>query len=306
MRAAIAILSACLWMLAAAESARALEELQLAPSYRAGDAYQLVLRSSSNTRASSRGRFGRHFRDDVRLEYRARVIVLDTRGGLPVLEHHEQVELRFERPGDSGSLFREGTAFDVYRDEQGEVEIRIGSHRAPEIEQVVAELLEGQLEQSVAARLFQPRRGVAMDEPWPLDPGLLGLFLREQGIESFELGGEATAVLRRVAAEDFSGHAIDYRIPLDCVETGGMPEDSMPSEDSTAELRGSILVPEDPTQRPIVFSSGAELRVSGASVTGNVVYTQPWSVVRSQRSDQQLLRLPRPSLARAVPAAPAR
>ncbi len=124
------------------------EEIALKPRYEPGDSYVLSLQTTTQTAVRSKSTRRKPFDEDVRLEYGARVVVLEIDGhGRPVRERHEEVRLAFTRPGEAGSLFAEHAAFEVRRGGDGEIRLFANEKRVERaIEKIVADLLASQFE----------------------------------------------------------------------------------------------------------------------------------------------------------------
>jgi len=155
------------------------------------------------------------------------------------------------------------------------------------VERIVADLLKGQFEHTLAPRLFDPGRPVQVGETWRLDPGLARRFLRDQGIRVVQLGAPPTATLREVRdAQGGRRLAVDYRIPVSWVEPSRLPENGKLS-DSEATFAGRIRLPAGPSARSREYVSRLELAMQGVIAPPGATVKVPWSLESSTISSQQ-------------------
>jgi hypothetical protein len=284
------------FLLLAAGAARAAspEDLLLQPRYKPGDTYNLELRVTTRTEASSKGENGEHFQEDVKLDYRASVLVVDVdENGRPTKERHRRVSLTFERPGDMGSLFKEGAAFDVERRDR--VRLSLGGKPVdPKLERTVAEILEKQPEYTLEPAMLDPGRPVSVGESWELSPTLTRRFLQGRGIRTIEFGEPATATLQQRARENGTlERFIAYDIPIERFELTQMPPNTEASR-SEASLHGEVSLADAP--RSGIGSSVSELRMSLSGISTGVARRLPWSlrstvVVEKKSPDGQQVAL---------------
>lgn len=252
------------------------EEIVLRARYRPGDVYRLALNVSTTTEGTSKGLAGESVDENVRLRYRASVVVLEVDGdGRPVRERHARVSLTFDRPGESGSLFKEGVAYEVLRKDG--IEVLLGNQRVePTLEKTLAEILEKQFEYTLEPALLEPGRAVDVGDSWQPDPSLARRFLLSRGIRVLEFGDGASATLRRKRDEEGrNGLVIDYRIPIARFELTRMPPHTAASR-SEARLEGQIRLASEPRTAPTSVTSNLTLSMSGIS-TGTA-QSVPWSV----------------------------
>jgi len=269
------------------------QELVLEPTYRPGDAYALSLETHSRTHAASRSGTVRDFEDDVTLAYEAtvRVLEVDARGR-PVRERHEDVRLDFERPDGSGSLFRNGTSYEV-RHADGALQVFAGGRRADrEVETVVVGLLGQRFEDTLGPRLLAPGRPVGVGDSWGLDRGLARRFLAGQGLRVLALGAAPRATLVRRPGPDGSEVVLRYRIPVAWSEPDAMPPNTRTAE-SEAELEGEIVLSADPHGRPLRHRSSLAIRMDGVVDPPGPSDAFPWHLESAKRSDQRTRRLAR-------------
>lgn len=267
------------------------EQIALGARYQPGDVYALSLRTTTQTAVRARGR-ERH-REDVTLQYQASVLVLETdAAGRPVRERHQGVKLSFERPGETGSLFRDGASFEVRRDGDGEAELFASDARLErDVEKVVGEILASQLEHGALPALLQPGRAVEVGESWELDPKGARQLLRARGMRVIDLGGAATATLAQVAGEDGQrALAIRYRIPVSRWEPRELPANARTSE-SDATVEGEIRLSSD--RRPVAHTASLVRRVAGVKTASGVAAPLPWSIESAEASEQSTRPLAR-------------
>jgi hypothetical protein len=284
MKAAAIFFSVASLFLASAASA---EQLVLRPRHRAGDSYALSLGAATRTDAFSKSRTRPVFSEDVDLRYDATVMVLETDDeGWPTRERHLGVSLAAVRPDGSDPLFADDTAFEVRRDDDGDVRIFVAGRRIEHrIERVVARLLEEQFEFTSGPDLLDPGRPVAVGESWRLDSSRVRRFLRERGVRVVELGAPATATLVRRFEGDDTGLVVHYEIPLAWFELDRMPA-TLRTARSEGRLTGDVRLASPASGQPVVHTSNLELRMNG--VLGAVAtYASPWSLARTQRSEQR-------------------
>jgi hypothetical protein len=252
------------------------EEIKLRPRYRAGDTYRLSLSVSTNTEASSKGAAGEFFEENVRLHYKASVLVLEVDGdGRPLRERHGRVSLTFERPGESGSLFNEGVAFEVER--RSGLSILLGGEPLEaKLEKTVSRVLEKQFEYTLEPALLEPGRPVALGESWIPDESLTRRFLVSRGIRVMEFGDAPMATLQRRQREDGETElVIDYRVPIARLELTRMPPHTEASR-SEALLEGHVRLASEPGDA--ATSSVSNLTLSLNGVTRSPAQSVPWSV----------------------------
>ncbi|MCG8589595.1 MAG: hypothetical protein MJE66_09915 [Proteobacteria bacterium] len=275
------------------------ERISLAPSYASGDRYTLVLTASTKTEALSRGASGKSVAEDVQLHYRATVVVLATDAtGRPARERHEDVALTYERPGETGSLFRKRAAYEVRRTPEGQVQLYLRGRRLEaRVEELVAGVLEQQFEYTLAPQLFDPGREVAVDESWPLDPSLTRRYLQARGVRVIELGAPGTATLRR---EGDGALVIDYRIPVAWFELETMPDNAQ-AANSEAVFEGRIHVPQS-DRVAWITSSRDTLRMNGVVRAPGVAGRAAWRFDSERRHEQETRALA--SRAAILPASP--
>jgi hypothetical protein len=222
-----------------------------------GDRYALTLSTETDT-ASRAG--SERFHEDVALRYAATVEVLEVDAtGMPVRERHEGVELRFERPDGTGSLFKEGATFEVVRKGDAGVALYLfGGRVESKIEKVVGDLLLHQTEYGVA-RLIDPGRPVAPGERWDLDAERVRTFLRHRGLHGADLDGTATARLSGGEGEPLRIH---YEIPVASFALREMPAGARTTR-ARADLEGDVEFAAGPAYRPVSHSSALSARLNG-------------------------------------------
>jgi len=258
------------------------EEIVLRPRYRPGDTYRLSLTVITETEATSTDQAGKSVSESVRLHYQASVLVLEVDdAGRPIRERHQSPSLTFERPGESGSLFKEGVAYEVHRKDA--ITLVAGERRLDaKLERIVGEVLEKQFEHTLEPALVEPGHPVEAGESWPLDESLTRRFLLSRGMRVLELGDPATATLQHASGAGGSSEwVIDYRIPITRFELTRMPPQAEAAR-SEARLEGQIRLPSgapgaaDARRAPASTVSRLTLRMSGLS--GGVAQRQPWSL----------------------------
>lgn len=272
------------------------EEIILQPRRSPGDSYELSLSAATSSELLSRGDRDRSRQEDVELRYRATVVVLETDArGIPIRERHQGVSLTFQRAGESGSLFGEGTSFEVRRVQPGDVQIFIQGRRAErKIEKVVARVLASQLEYGIGA-LVEPGRAVQVGETWELDRARVKRFLRAEGIRRFELGAPPTATLSTQSGEGEGSLVVRYEIPVASFELAVMPPNTHVAR-SEGSLRGEIRLGSDAARSPVQHASTFDLSLHGAVDKYGVVRPSAWSYRRSESLDQ-LTQPAKPELA---------
>ncbi len=291
----IACLAGALLLLAARVAVAApAGELALQPRYAPGDTYNLELRVTTRTEASSKGENGEHFQEDVKLDYRASVLVVDVdENGRPVKERHRRVSLTFERPDEMGSLFKDGASFDVERRDRVRISLA-GKPVDPKLERTVAEILEKQPEYTLEPAMLDPGRPVRVGESWELSPTLTRRFLQSRGIRAIDFGEPATATLQqRVRENGTTERFIEYDIPIERFELTQMPPHTEASR-SEASLHGEVGLADAP--RSGIGSSISELRMSLSGISTGVARRLPWSlrstvVVEKSSTDGQEVAL---------------
>jgi hypothetical protein len=272
-----------------AASASAAEDVVLRPRFRAGDTYALSLRVSTRTDGVSSGESGESVAEDVRLAYAASVMVLEVDGdGRAVRERHEDVRLTFERPGDSGSLFKPGVAYEVRRKDG--IEVSLGGRRAePRVEKTVAEILEKQFEHTLEPALLEPGRPVEVGESWEPDPSLTKRFLLSRGIRVIALGDGATATLLREQGEHGASElVVEYAIPIARFALRTMPERAEATR-SSARLEGRVRLGDAPGRPAAATFSSLTIELGG--VLSGAAQPVPWSL----RSTETVEKLPAPA-----------
>jgi hypothetical protein len=265
------------------------EQIVLDPRYSPGDSYTLSLSTTTRTEASPRGRERRIFEEDVQLDYQANVRVLEVDGeGRPVRERHENVRLTFQRPGESGSLFRPDAAYEVRR-EGGRIRLLRGEQKLDaRVEEAVARMLDAQFEHTLGPELLDPGRAVEVGDSWELDRALSRRFLRELGIRVVGLAGPATARLERDPRG--AGLVVHYSIPVAWFELEKMPPNARTSA-SEARYTGEVRLPAD-RGTPVIHTTSLALRMNGVVSAPGVVRTSlPWSLRSSRLSGQRTLRV---------------
>ena len=263
------------------------EELALRHRYRRGESYPLLVRVSTVTDASSQGALGESVGEDVQLEYRAFVVVLEVdREGRPTRERHDGVRLTFQRPGESGSLFKEGSSYEVQR--KDELRVLVGGERAePRVEKVVAEILERQFAFTLEPAFLDPGRPVGVGESWELDASLARRFLLSRGLRNAELDGKPMATLRQRPGEDgLAELVIDYRIPISRLELERMPPRAQTSK-AEGLLEGTIRL--DRGSRPSLCTSSLSLSLNGVVSAPQGTESVPWSLRRTVLVEQTAL-----------------
>lgn len=263
------------------------ETLSLTPRFEVGDAYALTLDSVEETEAHGRGPGDRKVSEHVKLRYTAKVTVLETdASGLPVRERHDGVQMTFERPTQSGSLFQDGVSFDVVRTPEGEIQIHVGDRRATRrSERVLTQMLERQFEHSREATLIDPGRPVDVGETWELDPRQARLFLREHGIDAIELGEPPTATLTRSDPDEL---VVEYAIPIARLELEKMPDQARTSR-SDGLFRGEIRLTDAAGSPGLEHASELEFNLSGMTPSRRPSESHPWHLARSASHHQRTL-----------------
>ena len=260
------------------------EELQLRPRFDPGDAYRLSLRVTTETDASSKGPNGESIQEEVRLQYKASVVVLEVDAAQrPIRERHRGVSLTFERPGESGSLFTEPVTLDVVRKDG--LEIQLGSKRVDSrIERTITELLEKQFEFTLEPALLEPGRAVEVGDSWQPDESLTRRFLQSRGIRVIDFAEGAVATLRRQTRENGGSElVIDYDIPISRLELTQMPPNSEATR-SEARLSGQVQLATDPGKAPPSSTSNLTLELNGLSRAS--VQSMPWNIRSSTRVEK--------------------
>ena len=269
-------------------STAAAEEIALRPRYEVGDSYTLSLSAAIDTevRATSAKR---RSHDDLQLRYEATVVVLETDGaGTPIRERHDAVALTYVRPGDPeemGSLFQNGTQYEVRRT-GGDVQIFFRGERVQrKVEQIVAHLLQSQFEYSLGA-LVDPGRAVEVGDSWQLDREQVRSFLRARGVEGVRLDEPATATLERQTSAAGEELAIRYRIPIAGFELSSMPENASGVR-SNGALEGEVQLAAGGVRRPLLHSSTLALDMKGAVYAPGSARAVPWTYRRNDAVDQR-------------------
>jgi len=255
------------------------ENLCLRPRYRAGDSYSLSLTVTTKTEASSRGSTAEHVDEDVRLVYRASVLVLEVDANeFPVREQHQRASLTFERTGESGSLFQEGTSFEVRRSDG--IRLILGDERfESRLEKTVAGMLEKQFEYTLEPAFLDPGRSVEIGESWTPDASLARRFLLSRGLRVTEFGEGATVTLQRRTRDDGTSELlVDYSVPISRFTLPQMPPQAEASS-SEALLTGQVVLPSIPRQAPTAAVSNLTLSLNGLSRGPS--QSVPWTLRRS-------------------------
>lgn len=284
------------------------EALDLFPGVRPGDVYELSLSQATETDASARGERRTRFEEALVLGYEARVEVLEVDAqGRATRERHSDVELTVERDGETGSLFRRGTRYEVHRD-QGRIEIHSNGRRVEAaIEKLVAPVLAAQLEHGDTPALLDPGRPVRPGESWELSPERARRLLREAGVRVVEFDGAARATL--VPHEsDPERVSLRYRIPVGWCEVDGLAP-NLRSARSGAVLEGILDLEARAPHRALRHDAELALSLRGfVEKRRGVAAAAPWRLERETRVAQRN-RLPlaaRPIAAEAPAPGPAR
>jgi hypothetical protein len=281
---------ACLTaFLLAAPPAAAAEPLTLTPRFQPGDARTLSLSTTTDTASLSGATEGRRSSEAVRLTYHATVTVLEVdEDGRPRRERHEHVQLAYERPEGSGSLFQPGASFEARRGKRGGWQLFAGERRLDRrVEQVATALLESQLEHTLLPALLDPGRPVTAGETWELDRRLAKRLLKERGLRVIEFGAPATATL---LGETDGPRRLAYRIPVEWVELTRMPPDTRTAA-SVASLEGEIALGAD--GRALGHTANLAVRMNGALVKTGVSTAVPWRLESSRLTAQRTQPLER-------------
>jgi hypothetical protein len=261
------------------------EELPLQRRLQIGDVYALSLRTS--TKSDLRARAREQKAEDVRLSYTATVEVLETDAtGLPVRERHTGAQLRFERPGASGALFREKAAFEVRRDEDGGVQLFATDRRVDrKLEKLVADVLAAQFERTLAPALLSPERPVEIGESWELDPGVARRLLRTHDVRIIDFAAPPTASLARADGDDPNARVIRYRIPIARWEPRHLPDNARTSE-SDALVEGTLRFSTRPDGAPIEHEARLVSSLHGVMTASGIAAPVPWSIENASASEQ--------------------
>lgn len=252
------------------------EEVALQARMTPGAAYRLSLAVVTDTEAFSKGGSGETYEEKVRLQYRADVTVLDVDAqGRPTRERHDHASLTFERPGESGSLFKENVSLGVER--RNDIEVSLAGKRvAPELEKVLSDVLEKQFEFTLEPALLDPGRSVEVGESWAPDESLARRFLQSRGVRVAAFGEDAVVKLVRETREDGqSALVVDYRIPISRFALTRMPAHTEASR-SEALLAGRIELAREPGRPPVSARSNLTLSLNGTSRTP--AQSMPWGV----------------------------
>jgi len=278
------------WIVTAAAGA---EEIQLQSRHEVGDSYALSLRTTTQTQLRSKAR--RSKAEDVQLTYTATVDVLETDvAGLPLRERHRDAQLRFERPGETGALFREGATFEVRREAGGDVQLFANDVRVErKVETLVADVLAAQFEHSVAPALLQPDHPIEVGETWQLDPSIARRLLRAHDVRVVDFAAPATATLARADGDDPDARVIHYRIPVSRWEPDALPENARTSE-SDAQVEGEIRFSADPNGAPLEHRSKLVSSLRGVMTASGVAAPVPWRLENTSASEQSTRILRRP------------
>lgn len=251
------------------------EELQLRPRMQAGDSYRLSLSVLTDTEAFSKGEGGENFAETVRLHYQAAVEVLEADAGRPVRERHDRAVLTFERPGESGSLFKEGVTLEIGR--AAGIEVYLGGRRVDrKLEKVLADVLEKQFEFTLEPAVLEPGRPVEVGSSWTPHEDLARRFLLSRGMKVVEFGEGATARLLREPVEGGEmAWVVDYVIPVSRFVLTQMPPHAEASR-TEARLEGRIRLTERGALVPVSARSNLTLSLNGVSKT--TAQSMPWRV----------------------------
>lgn len=262
------------------------QEVRLELRQRPGDVYQLDLSTRTETEARSQSPERRTFEEEVTLTYRARVEVLEVdEAGRAVVERHQRVELTFDRPDGSGSLFPVGTSYEARLDSAGRWQLWSRSGRlAGDVERVVGDVLGGQLERTELSRWIDPGRPVAVGERWELaEEAARGLF-RSQGLRLLKLERPATATLHR-ASPDGRALEVRYRVEAAWCEPLEVPVNTSTGR-TGAVLEGEVSLSGEPHGRPVAHQARLETEMRGVIDKRGVARPVAWRVERSARTDQ--------------------
>jgi hypothetical protein len=251
-------------------SAAAAEDVRLRPRFRPGDLYGLSLRVSTITDGVASGEGGESVHENIRLQYEASVMVLEVDADAqPVREQHEDVTLTYERPGESGSLFKPGVSYEVRRREG--IEVFLAGRRAEaKIEKTVTDVLARQFAFTLEPALLEPGRPVAVGESWEPDPSLVKRFLWSRGVQVQSVGGGAVATLLREPGE--SGLVIEYAIPLTRFVLREMPERAEAARTS-GRLEGRVRL-----GAGAAVTSFSSLTLDMAGVLTGAAQPMPWTL----------------------------
>lgn len=262
------------------------DALNLRPARQPGDAYRLSVQVDTRNEASTGGGAESAFGEEVVLDYRADVLIraLD-RHGRVVREHHQDVSLSFERPHESGSLFKEGVGFEVRR--ESDLRLFVDERRVDRrIEQVVAEVLDRQFEYSLESAMIVPPENAEVGDSWPLDRSLTRRFLLSHGVEPLDLEVGGTARLLREPDPGRPGAhllAIVYEVPEFQFRPREMPERASVLT-SRGSLEGRVLIAPGSSPGPVSARSSLALEVQGETTqrgtTAEDETRTPWSLER--------------------------
>ena len=256
--------------------AAAADDVVLRPRLEPGDRYRLSLRVLTDTSAFSKGVGGETYEELVRLHYQADVTVLEVDAeGSPSRERHDRASLTFQRPGDSGSLFKEGVSLEVAR--RSDVEISVAGRRLDrKLEDTLADVLEKQFEFTLEPAFLAPGRPVKPGDSWTPNEDLVRRYLLGRGVRVIAFGEGAVATLVQEPREDGrSADFVDYQIPIERFVLTRMPEGAQASK-TEARLEGRIQLAPEPDQAPLSARSNLTLQLNGTSRT--TAQSQPWGV----------------------------
>lgn len=262
------------------------ERIALEPRHEEGDAYQLSLEVTTRYDVFSWGN-DKAEAEDVVLGYGATVVVLAVdEHGRPVRERHERVQMTYRRPdGETGSLFRQGAAYEVVRDDRGRIRIFFDDGRIDRrAERVVEKLLASRFEYSLEPALLDPGRPVAVGDSWLLDPDLVRRVLRDRGVRAIEFEAPPTATLVRSEAGD--GLAIHYQIPVAWLELTAMPVNVKAAE-TGGRLEGRVELGPGPERRPVGYASDLGFQMNGVIHKPSVARTRDWQLTSSKVTAQR-------------------
>jgi hypothetical protein len=295
----ISLASLCRWgaSLALAVGVPAIaENITLVPDHEPGDAYVLTLSARTETDAASGGSVNKRFREMMRVDYQATVLVLevDSEGG-PIRERHDDVRMVVRSTKGSGPVFEGDTSFEVHRGEDGELSVLSDGFRVPPKKgRAITRVLETRFEHSLEPSVLDPGGPVAVGDTWELDRTLARRMLWQRGVRVVEFAEPATATLVQRAGEDGKlGLEIDYRIPISWLRVEGLFEGAMAGQ-TRGVLAGTVRLAASPEGMPISRKSQLTLNVEGAATTSGRVggsRPYPWSVSASKVVEQTAVKV---------------
>lgn len=277
-------------LLGSAGSAAPAEILDLAPRREPGESYELALRARTETEATALRATPIAHAEDLLLDYGARVIVLETDpSGIPTRERHEDAQIRFLRAGEVGTVLAQGVAYEVERDRQGGVRIRVEGRRIDRaIEKRIAALLEDQFEYGLGPALLDPGRAVEVGDTWQLDDGTARRFLRKRGIHVIDLGGAATATLGRDAAT--GALVVRYAIPVAWWKPAKLPPNAI-SAASSGRVEGVVQLD---SGRPARHVAKLVMEAHGVVTASGYASPARWRIETARHTDQRTQPVARP------------